>query len=120
MHTMPMPQLKTRAISAGESAQTIIAAAQRHLQRLHRIRSELDAGSSFDEVMRQQRPPIHFKQKDAIGLQCRLWSAPRLAEAMARTSQTARAARLSSSLEDALAERLLLELAAAARPGARN
>jgi DNA polymerase-3 subunit delta len=109
-----------RAITAGESAQMIIAATQRHLQRLHRIRTELDAGASFEEVMRQQRPPVHFKLKDAIGLQCRLWTSPRLAAAMARTSQAAKAARLNSSLEDAIAERLLIELAGAARPTARG
>jgi DNA polymerase-3 subunit delta len=109
-----------RAITSGENAQMIIAAAQRHLERLHRIRTELDAGASFEEVMRQQRPPVHFKQKDAIGLQCRLWTSPRLAAALARTSQAAKAARLNSSLEDAIAERLLIELAGAARPAARG
>ena len=45
-----------------------------YLQRLHRIRTDLDAGASFEDVIRQQRPPVHFKQKDALGLQCRIWS----------------------------------------------
>jgi DNA polymerase-3 subunit delta len=108
-----------RAIAAGESPQLIIAAALRHLQRLHRIRSDLDSGRSLDDAVRQIRPPIHFKQKDAIGMQCRTWTTSRLDEAMARATVAAKAARLSGSLEEAIAERLILGLAAAARAGQR-
>lgn len=108
----------SRAVASGESPQTIIAALQRHLQRLHRIRSDLDEGASFEDVIRQQRPPVHFKQKDAIGLQCRMWSSPRLTRALARTAQAAKSARLTSSLEEAITEELLIALAGAARPPA--
>jgi DNA polymerase-3 subunit delta len=104
-----------RALAAGESPQTIILAALRHLQRLHRIRTELDGGRSLDDALRQQRPPIHFKQKDAIALQCRTWTTPRLQEAMAKTALAAKMARLSGSLEQPIAERLVLALAAFAR-----
>jgi DNA polymerase-3 subunit delta len=107
-----------RAVASGESPQTIIAALQRHLQRLHRIRTDLDAGAAFEDVIRQQRPPVHFKQKDAIGLQCRLWSSPRLAYALSRTAQAAKAARLAGPLEEAIAEELLIALAGAARRSA--
>jgi DNA polymerase-3 subunit delta len=110
----------SRAMAAGESAQMIIGALQRHLLRLHRIRTDLDAGNSFDDVMRQQRPPVHFKQKDAIGLQCRMWSSPRLAQALGRTAAAAKAARLSSALEEPIAEALLMALAAEARTGAKG
>jgi DNA polymerase-3 subunit delta len=109
-----------RAVTSGESPQAIIAAAQRYFQRLHRIRSELDSGRSFEDVVRQLRPPIHFKQKDALALQCRAWTTPRLAEALARIALAAKAARLSGALEEAIAEDLLLGLAAAARPSPRR
>jgi DNA polymerase-3 subunit delta len=108
----------SRAVTAGESPQVLIIALQRHLQRLHRIRTDLDAGASFEDVIRQQRPPVHFKQKDALGLQCRMWSSTRLVQALARTSEAAKAARLTSSLEEAITEELLMTLAAAARPAA--
>ena len=108
----------SRAVTAGESPQVLIIALQRHLQRLHRIRTDLDAGASFEDVIRQQRPPVHFKQKDALGLQCRIWSSKRLVQALARTSEAAKAARLTSSLEEAITEELLMTLAAAARPAA--
>lgn len=105
----------SRAVAAGESPQTIIGALQRHLQRLHRIRTDLDAGASFEDVIRQQRPPIHFKQKDAIALQCRMWSSPRLAQALARAAEAAKVARLTPALEEAITEELLMALARAAR-----
>ena len=89
-----------RAVAAGESAQTIILAAQRHLAAAapHPLRHR--PGRSFEDAVRQLRPPIHFKQKDAIGLQCRLWTTPRLSEALARASAAAKAARLSAPLEE--------------------
>ncbi len=108
-----------RALASGESAQMIILAALRHLQRLHRIRIDLDSGRSLDDVLRLLRPPIHFKQKDSIGLQCRTWTAARLADAMARAAQAAKTARLSSALEEPIAERLVLGLATAARSARR-
>jgi DNA polymerase-3 subunit delta len=106
----------SRALAAGESPQTIIAAAQRHLERLHKIRSDIDQGRSFDDAIRQLRPPIHFKQKDALGLQCRLWSTARLSQALLRASAAAKAARSSTALEEPIAEELLISIAAAARP----
>ncbi len=106
----PSPPAKAR--------KSCIIALQRHLQRLHRVRTDLDAGASFEDVIRQQRPPVHFKQKDALGLQCRMWSSPRLAQALARTAEAAKAARLTSSLEEAITEDLLISLAGAARPAA--
>jgi DNA polymerase-3 subunit delta len=109
-----------RAIASGESPQMIIAAAQRHIERLHKIRADIDQGRSFEDAIRQLRPPIHFKQKDALGVQCRLWSTARLSEALARASAAAKAARLSSALEEPIAEELLISLAAAARPASQR
>jgi DNA polymerase-3 subunit delta len=104
-----------RSISAGESAQSVIAALQRHFLRLHRMRGALDAGRSIDDVVRAQRPPLHFKQRDAIEQQCRSWPLPRLSQALARIAEAAKAARLNSGLETILAERLLLDLQALAK-----
>jgi DNA polymerase-3 subunit delta len=100
-----------RAVSGGESPQTIIAATQRHFQRLHRARAALDRGGTLDDALRQMRPPLHFKQKDAFAAQCRMWSTARLSDALARISTAAKAARLSSALEGALCERLVIGLA---------
>lgn len=109
-----------RAVSSGESSQAIIAATQRHFQRLHRVRAAVDKGGSLDDALRTMRPPLHFKQKDAFAAQCRLWTTPRLTEALARISTAAKAARLAGSLEDALSERLVLGLAMMVRDDGRG
>lgn len=100
-----------RAVSSGESPQAIIFATQRHFQRLHRVRAAVDRGGSLDDALRQMRPPLHFKQKDAFAAQCRLWTTPRLTEALARISSVAKVARLAGTLDEAMSERLVLGLA---------
>ena len=100
-----------RSVAAGESPQVVIGALQRHFRRLHRLRCALDAGKLFDDAARTLRPPIFFKQKDAVAAQCRRWTAGRLTTAMARIGETAGKARRNSQLELVLAERLVLELA---------
>ncbi|HEX2840618.1 DNA polymerase III subunit delta [Hyphomicrobium sp.] len=109
-----------RAVSSGESSQGIIVAIQRHFQRLHRVRAALDRGSSLDDALRQMRPPLHFKQKDAFAAQCRIWTTPRLSDALARISGAAKAARLAGPLEDPLCERLVLGLAMMVREDGRS
>jgi DNA polymerase III subunit delta len=99
-----------RSIAAGESPQAVIAALQRHFLRLHRMRGALDAGRSMEDVVRSLRPPLHFKQRDALEQQCRRWTLPKLAAALARIAEAAKAARLNSALEGTLAESLLLDL----------
>ena len=109
-----------RATAAGDSAQTILLAMQRYFLRLHRLRCAVDGGKSLDDAMRGLRPPVHFKQKDALGAQCRHWTAARLAGAVARISAAVKASRLNSDLETPLAERLLVDIAASARQSKRN
>jgi len=105
-----------RSLAAGESPQAIIAAVQRHFLRLHRMRSALDGGRGMEDVLRSLRPPPHFKQRDALESQSRLWSLARLDAALARIAEAAKAARLNSAMEGTLAESLLLDLAGMAKP----
>lgn len=109
-----------RWIASGESPQAVIVALQRHFQRLHRVRAALDQGRSLDDAARALRPPLHFKQKQMFGAQCRIWSLDRLTRALAGIAIAARAARLTPSLESALVERLLLDLARLAVPAAAS
>lgn len=106
-----------RAVAAGESAQGMIVVLQRHMQRLHRLVAGLEAGRSFDDAARGLRPPLFFKEKPLVESQCRQWTLPRLNRALAVVATAARDARLSSTLEDTIAERLLLEVATLARAG---
>ncbi len=107
-----------RAVSSGESPQAIVAATQRHFQRLHRVRSAVDKGGSLEDALRQMRPPLHFKQKDAFAAQCRIWTTPRLTDALSRISGVAKAARLAGTLDEAMSERLVMSLAMMVRDAA--
>lgn len=105
-----------RAIASGESAQAIILIMQRYFLKLHRVRADLDSGRSLEDALRGLRPPLHFKQRDAFAAQVRNWSKSSLDAALGRIAETAKSARLSSQLEDTLAERLVLAIAAMASP----
>ncbi len=107
----------SRALTAGESAQAIIAAIQRHFMRLHRIRSCIDGGKTVEAAIADLRPPIHFKQKDALAAQCRSWRMETLDPALSGIATAARTARTTPALEETLAERLILSLARLARGG---
>ena len=109
-----------RLMAAGDNPQVLIGAVQRHFRRLHRLRSAMDAGKSFDDAARALRPPLFFKQKDAIAAQCRVWSEARLLTALQRIGETALAARRNAALELVLAERLLLDLAVVAKSQRRR
>ncbi len=109
-----------RSVAAGDSPQLIITALQRHFRRLHRLRSAMDAGRTFDVAARAMRPPIFYKHKDAIAAQCRMWPAERLLSAMSRIAQTAERARVQSAIDQVLAERLVLELSTMANAGRRR
>lgn len=101
-----------RALMAGENPQAMILVTLRYFQRLHRLSASVDAGKSLDEALRSLRPPLHFKLRDAVTAQCRLWPTAHLGEALQRINDTARQARLNSAMDAVLAERLLFNLAA--------
>ncbi len=106
-----------RAVSSGDNAQAVIAAVQRHFLRLHRCRVQVDQGRGLEDVIKGLRPGIHFRVKDQFAAQLRTWTGERLLRALHGIAVAAKSARLNSALEDALAERLLLDLARLARAG---
>jgi DNA polymerase-3 subunit delta len=99
-----------RILAAGESAQGVIAALQRHFLKLHRMRSAYDSGRSLEDVIRSLRPAPHFKQRSALEQQCRSWNLGALNAALALIGDAAKGARLKNALETQLAENLLLGL----------
>ena len=101
----------SRAVAAGENSQMLILALQRHLHKLHRVRSDMDQGVPIAEAIRQMRPPLHFKQRETFTEQCRRWPRPALDRALAAAADALKTARLNTSVEDAVAERLLLSIA---------
>ena len=106
-----------RAVAGGDSAQSIILAAERHFQRMHKLRAGMDGGKSLDELMRYMRPPLPFKAKAELERQCRAWTEPRIMTALVRTAEAVKGSRTTGADEQVLAERLLIELARLARAG---
>ena len=107
-----------RAVAAGESAQSVILAAERHFHRLHRLRVGIDAGRPLDDLIRGMRPPLPFKAKAELERQARIWSADRAAAALARIVEAVRQSRTTGADEGVVAERLLMEIARLARASA--
>jgi DNA polymerase III subunit delta len=103
-----------RAMASGENAQVIIGAIQRYFLKLHRVRSDVDGGQRLDDALKSLRPPLFFKQKDAFARQVRNWPRSALDQALKRIAEALKAARLSSNLEEVIAERMILALASMA------
>jgi DNA polymerase-3 subunit delta len=103
-----------RLKAGGFSSQAAIALLLIQLQRLLRLRAAMDGGMGFAEAARKLRPPLHFRQERAADAQCRTWTASTLMDAIDRTLAAMRETRLNPALENILAERLLLDVAAIA------
>jgi DNA polymerase-3 subunit delta len=103
-----------RCVAGGEDTQRVIAALQNHFLRLHRLRSGHDAGRSLEDLIRALKPRPNYRQEAAIAQQVRQWPVASLNAALARIGDAAKAARLNSALDGALAENLLLALGALA------
>jgi DNA polymerase-3 subunit delta len=104
-----------RARGEGTTPGAIISAALRHLSTLHRMRIVVDDGLSVTGAIEGARPPIHFRRKPAIDAALRAWTAPKLTDAMNALGDALLQTRLQANLSDAIAQRALITLAAAAR-----
>jgi len=71
-----------RLFAEGESAVSVLRAAQRHVTRLHLAAARMEDGASDDEALRALRPPVFFKTADRIKAQLRLWPARRARAAL--------------------------------------
>ncbi|KUO60354.1 MAG: DNA polymerase III subunit delta [Alphaproteobacteria bacterium BRH_c36] len=105
----------SRALNSGESPQTVIIALQRHFMRLHRIQADVTSGRSIADAMKALRPPLHFKQKNAVTAQVRKWPMAHLDRALAEIAKAARNARQTGCRDDLITESLILGLAQLAR-----
>jgi DNA polymerase-3 subunit delta len=104
-----------RAVSSGESAQSVILAAERYFMRLHRLRADVDAGRSIDDVMRSTRPPLPPKTRRALEGHVRSWTTAGAGAVISRVSDAVRRSRTTGANEGVIADRLLMEVARLAR-----
>lgn len=99
-----------RLVAGGQGAQGAIAALERHFHKLHRVCSAVEGGDSMRSALAVFRPPLHFRQRDALEAQTRNWSRARTAKAIDLIGKAALSARQRPDLEQLFAERLVLVL----------
>jgi DNA polymerase-3 subunit delta len=105
-----------KARTAGSSAGSILFNAQRQVAQLHKWRSTIEDGAPFS--LDAAQPPVHFRRKTTVEAALKLWSAARLAGAMAELADAVLESRRTAVLADTIAERALLAIAANARRSA--
>jgi DNA polymerase-3 subunit delta len=109
------------ARAAGETTPVgMLRAAQRYFQRLHLAASEIEAGTSVETVLKTVRPPLFFRAADSFKTALRLWTPARLQRALERLLETELAAKSTGAPDDVLVAQVLMEIALAARSGARR
>lgn len=106
-------------LRAGTQPAAIGAAAERHFMQLHRLRADIDAGTTVASALQSIRPPPFASRRASLERQLRSWRTDRVARALTRIEQAMIESRLHSGLSDALIGRLLLALAATANRSAR-
>ncbi|EEE44058.1 DNA polymerase III subunit delta [Roseibium alexandrii] len=104
-----------RLTDAGSKASVIANQALKHFQSLHRMRIEIDAGKSAQQVVDGQRPPIFFSRKPKFSQQLRIWTIKDLERAMGILSEATRVSRLNDNLGVPVLSEALLTVGRAAR-----
>ena len=106
-----------RTLAAGQQAQSVLLAIQRHVFRLHSIRSQIEEGKPVDAAVRAARPPVHFSQVGDVSGQVQSWPLGALETALHDVQRTIASCRTLSRLEDTLVPALITRIAARQMPG---
>jgi DNA polymerase III subunit delta len=107
-----------RFMAAEQNISPVLAVLSQVLLRLHALRMAADSGVPVMQAIKDFRPPIFFKQQDALAGQVRRWPAKALAAQIGRLNETLKETRLRPALADGLTIDLLLGIAKEA--GARD
>ncbi len=100
---------------AGTPAAVVLGVLSGHLQRLHGLLAAIDRGESFDAAAARLRPPLHFRQKDAMKGQTARWTVRSVAAAIEAAHETVRQTRLKPALEQELVSDFIIRLARRAK-----
>lgn len=113
-------QLYTQLLREGESAVAVIRIMLNYLMRLYKIHAAMQDGASLDGAIKGLRPPVFFKQKDALMHQARLWNANALGDAMKRLHEAELKFKTGHPLPNIEVERALLFIATKAARAAQS
>ena len=107
-------------MAEGVAPAGVLAAASSHVARLRQLALQVAAGEAPAQVVRQARPPIFFRRRQAMTRQLGLWAPPALAEIDESLFEATAQSRANPGLDAQIAERCLLSLAVRARRAARR
>lgn len=96
--------------ASGTPAPVFLTLLLGHLQKLHAVLAAIERGESFDGAVSKIRPPLHFRQKDAMKAQSSLWRLRDIAGALHAAQETLRQTRLKPALDHELVSNLVLQL----------
>jgi DNA polymerase III subunit delta len=99
-----------RLAAAGTPPSVFLNLLLAHLQRLAGLAAVLERGENLETALGRVRPPLHFKQKDAVKAQCGRWRTPEIAAAMEAAQEAVRQSRLNPGLEAELATDLVIRM----------
>ncbi|SMF09121.1 DNA polymerase III, delta subunit [Tistlia consotensis] len=108
-----------RSLQEGVTVVGLLRAVARHFQRLHLAVGLAAEGGDPDAALKKLRPPVFWKQAAPFKAQMRLWPPRALGAALGRLLEAEADCKRTGFPDEALAGRLLLDLAAqvAARSG---
>ncbi len=99
-----------RLLSSEQSAAGLMTMLGRHLARLYKVRAAIESGQPASDAVARLRPPVHFKQKDALLQQVNRLDLAKLKKAIHIVQETVARSRRSSKMELIGTERMILML----------
>ena len=99
------------ALAEGATPVGVLRAALLHVQRLHRARLLVDAGTSATEAAKAMRPPLFFRREPAFMVALRLWPEARLVAAAAGLWRDENACKRTAAPAEAVCRHAVLGLA---------
>lgn len=101
--------------ASGTHPGSIILAAARQSAQLHKMRLAVDGGASAASAVDYARPPLHFRRKALVESALKAWTSARLERVMLQLSDALLESRKQSDLTEAIANRVLIQIAVNAR-----
>ncbi len=99
-----------RLLASGQSSAGLTTMLGRHLLRLYKVRTLMDAGQNAASALSSLRPPVHFKQKDIMQAEASRLPLKTLQKAIHIVQETVSRARQQSHMELTGTERMIIIL----------
>lgn len=110
----------SRAFQEGINPITVLRAAQRHMQRLHLVAGQVAGGGSLEAAVKGLKPPVFFKLADRFRAQARNWDPGRIETAIDLLTEAELGAKSTGRPARLICQRVLMQIAIAARTQARQ